>query len=61
MIRVSITRDWASGDITDRDEWSVETDAAYSPDIADDLARRVTAMRSADRIEMRELNQEEEA
>lgn len=34
---------------TSTQEWSIEVDAAYSPDIADDLATRVIALRDGDR------------
>lgn len=61
MIRVSITRDWSCDGVTDVDNWELETDATYSPDIADDLARRVSAMRTADRVEMRAFAKEDES
>ena len=42
----------------DVEQWSLEVDGPYNPDVADDLARRVVAMRDADRAAERRLDQE---
>lgn len=60
MITVRITNDWESSEHTHMaDTYEIIVDQAYSPDVADDLVRRVLSAVTEDRINRRRESDDE--